>query len=178
VPFGEFVPLRKYLPFLRYYCVRSQDTSPGKEYKVLDAGRYQVGAAICFESAFPSILRHMTASGANLLCVITDDEWFARTATSEQHLSKSVLRAVENGRYLLRGAATGTSSIIDPKGRVLDRTELFDSGVLVRDVWTQDGLTMYARFGDWIVYGSMLFCLFIAARLVIRRSSGLRRHGK
>lgn len=169
VPFGEFVPARKYLPFLRYYRVRPTDTSPGNRYNVLDAGGYKIGTAICFESVFPDIARRLCASGGNVLCVITDDEWFGKTAAAEQHAYKSVFRAVENRRYLLQGAATGISMIIDPAGRVLDDARLGSTGILIRNVWPQSRRTLYTRLGDWLVYCSMLLSAVFAVYVYRRR---------
>lgn len=155
VPFGEFVPARKYMPFLQYYRVRPQDTSPGTGYNIMRNNGYRIGTAICFESAFPYISRKLTSAGAELLCVITDDEWFGNTSAAEQHLSKSVFRAVENRRYLLRGAATGVSAVIDPKGSILDSAPLWKSSVIVHDVWPVSGKTFYTRHGDWLVLSSL-----------------------
>ncbi|MHB1189245.1 MAG: apolipoprotein N-acyltransferase [Armatimonadota bacterium] len=158
VPFGEFVPARKYLPFLSYYRVRPQDTSPGPGFRVLDAGKYKIGAAICFESAFPEIARALTDSGANILCVITDDEWFGNSAAAEQHLAKSVLRAVENRRWVLRAAATGISCVVDPAGRVPARAGLWERKALSHEVGLRSGKTPYTRFGDWLVLVSGGVC--------------------
>jgi apolipoprotein N-acyltransferase len=170
VPFGEFVPARKYLPFLKYYEVRSQDTSPGSGYHVMNAGEYEIGTAICFESTFPEIARRLTASGANILCVLTDDEWFGNSSAAEQHLSQSVLRAVENGRYVLRGAATGESCIIDPDGRILCKQNLWSPALLTADVAPRSEKTFYTRFGDWIVYMSIALSLLgIALSLYSRK---------
>jgi apolipoprotein N-acyltransferase len=152
VPFGEFVPARKYLPFLQYFRVRSCDTSPGDGFKIMDNWPYRIGTAICFESAFPEALRTMTGSGADVLCVITDDEWFGRSAAAEQHLAMSVFRAAENRRYLLRAAASGYSAVIDPYGRVVAVSGIFSPAMLRQDVWTQSFITSYTRFGDWVVY--------------------------
>jgi apolipoprotein N-acyltransferase len=172
VPFGEFVPARRYLPFLQYYRVRPCDTSPGRGYTVMDAGSYKIGTSICFESAFPGILRQMTASGAQLLCTITDDEWFGKSAAAEQHLSKSVLRAVENRRYVVRAAATGVSCIIDPRGRVLVRRKLFDKGLITSNVWLQDGRTFYTCFGDWLVYASIVSAAGMGMVAAVRARRG------
>jgi len=152
VPFGEFVPLRRYMPFLRYYRVTPMDVSPGPGYNLLDTGSYRLGAAICFESIFPDISRRLTASGAELLCVMTNDAWFQRTSAAEQHMSKSVFRAVENRRYVLRAAATGISCIIDPHGRILTRAGAFRRAVLHADVRARTAKSFYTTHGDWLVY--------------------------
>ena len=162
VPFGELVPMRKYLPFLQYYRARPTDTSPGPGYNVINSGLCTIGTGICFESTFPYISRKLTASGAELLCIITDDEWFGRTSAAEQHMSKSVLRAVENRRYLLRGAATGISCIIDPRGRILAEAGLFRPAILRADVQTISQKTFYTRHGDWLIYASLVLVFLMA----------------
>ena len=171
VPFGEFVPLRRYMPFLQYYRVTPMDVSPGPGYNLLDAGSYKLGTAICFESIFPDISRRLTASGAELLCVITNDAWFGRTSAAEQHLSKSVFRAVENRRYLIRAAATGISCIVDPHGRILSRAGLFRPEVLHADVRARAEKTFYTRHGDWLVYACLALAGFLAV-IAITRNPG------
>jgi len=172
VPFGEYVPARKYMPFLRYYRVTAYDTSPGPGYNVMEVGDYKLGTAICFESIFPHISRQLTLSGANLLCVITNDAWFGQTSAAEQHMAKSVFRAVENDRYVIRGAATGISCIIDPRGRILARSGLFRRALLVHDVRTESDTTFYTRHGDWLVYACLALTLLLAVIASVRRASG------
>lgn len=168
VPFGEFVPARRYMPFLQYYRVRPYDTSPGPTYNLLDAGAYAIGTSICFESAFPETARRLTASGANLLCVITNDEWFGQSAAAEQHMAKSVFRAVENHRYLVRGAATGISCVIDPRGRILVSSGLFSRAIVEADVRTESRMTFYSRYGDWFVGASLTLVGFLAGVALVR----------
>ena len=168
VPFGEFVPARKYLPLLDNYRVTPMDVTPGREFNLLDGGPCRVGVAICFESTFPYISRTLTASGAELLCVITNDAWFGRTAAAEQHAEMSVLRAVENRRYLLRGAATGVSCIIDPKGRVLAGIPIFHRDAISAPVKCIRGKTFYTRHGDWFPY-AMLAVVGVASIVALRR---------
>lgn len=156
VPFGEFVPARGYLPLLDNYRVTPIDMTPGRGFNLLEGGPCRVGVAICFESIFPYISRTLTASGAEVLCVITNDTWFGRTAAAEQHAQMSVLRAVENRRYVLRGAATGVSCIIDPRGRVLDHLQIFREGTVSAQVRGIRGRTFYTRHGEWFVYAVLV----------------------
>ena len=149
VPFGEFVPGRKYMPFLKYYRVTAYDTSPGRGHNTIKADSCRVGTSICFESIFPEISRRMTASGADLLCVITNDCWYDWTAAAEQHMAFSVLRAVENRRWLVRGASTGISCIIDPHGRIVARSEVRRPAVVASDVRARTDRTFYTTHGDW-----------------------------
>ena len=161
VPFGEFVPARKYMPLLKRYRAAMFDTSPGPGWNLLDTGSYKLGTAICFESIFPGILRQMTRNGAEILCVITNDVWFGRSSAAEQHMSKSVFRAVENHRYLLRAASTGVSCIIDPHGRIMDHEDIFRRKVIIEPIRLQSGMTFYAKHGDWLVYLSLILTVIL-----------------
>lgn len=152
VPFGEFVPARKYLPFLKYYQVTPYDSSPGTESGVLDNGKVKIGIAICFESIFPYISRENSKSGAEIICVITNDCWYDKTAAARQHMAMSVLRAVENHRYLLRAASTGISCIIDQNGRIIKQSRVKEKTIISGDVSAISDMTFYSRFGDWFVY--------------------------
>lgn len=169
VPFGEFVPVRRWLPFLERYKVTSHDTASGPGYDAIDAGRFRIGTAICFESIFPEVSRTMTLDGAEMLCVITNDCWYDRTAAAEQHMAMSVFRAIENGRYVIRGASTGISCIIDPRGRVAARMGTRQSGVLRGLVRPITVLTLYTRLGDWVVWVSMLLSAGLPVLTAITR---------
>lgn len=170
VPFGEFVPWRKLLPFLERYRVRTVDVTPGKEHNLLKTDFGDVGVTICFESIFPEISRKVTRDGAKLLFVITNDGWFRTSPAAAQHHDFSVFRAVENRRYIVRNGATGISSVIDPYGRVLDQMDIWEQGVLYGDVSPRSDLTPYARFGNWFVYLSIAFsAIGLASGALVRK---------
>ena len=69
--------------------------------------------------------------GSELLTTITNDAWFGETSAPYQHFAQASMRAIEKGRYLVRSANTGISGIVDPYGRVLARTPIFEPAVLV-----------------------------------------------
>jgi len=159
VPFGEFVPGRKWLPFLERYKVRDIDVRPGRSHNLIPSGHGPIGVMICFESIFPDIARRETRDGARMLFVITNDGWFRRTSAAAQHHDFSIFRAVENRRYVVRNAATGISSVIDPYGRIEDRLDIWRRGVVYGDVDALSGLTFYSRYGDWFAYLSAAVAL-------------------
>jgi apolipoprotein N-acyltransferase len=130
VPFGEYVPGRSWLPFLSRYHVRDFDFTPGPVPRVLQAGTIAVGPMICFESTFPNLAWPLVRRRAQVLVIMTNDAWFGRTAAAAQHQQIAVLRAVETGRWVLRGASTGISSIIAPDGKVVASAGLFQRKVL------------------------------------------------
>jgi apolipoprotein N-acyltransferase len=117
VPFGEYVPGRSWLPFLKYYQVRGVDLSPGRKPTLFRVKGEWLGPMICWESVFPEPSRKLTEMGAGALVIITNDAWFGRTAAAEQHARIAVFRAVESGAYVVRAATTGVSCVIDPFGQ-------------------------------------------------------------
>lgn len=165
VPFGEFVPMRDRLPFLRNYGIRAVDVLPGKSHNLIGIGPGKIGTSICFESLFPQISRVETLHGAELLCILTNDAWFGRTQAANQHLMMARLRAVETRRYVVRSASTGVSALIDPCGRSIAELGMFKRGVLTGSVRFREGLTPYVRFGDWFAHA----CVgLVAVALLVR----------
>ena len=118
VPFGEYVPLRKFLPFLEPLVVNVGDFSAGEEKGPMTLGPMRLGLLICYESIFPEIAHESVLRGANLLVNITNDAWYGRSSAPYQSLAMAVLRAVENKRSLIRAANTGISGFVDPLGHV------------------------------------------------------------
>lgn len=167
VPFGEFVPLRDRLPFLKHYGVRPDDVLAAKEHVLLDSRLGKLGVSICFESLFPQIARTETLSGARVLCVVTNDSWFKRTQANREHLMMAKLRAIENRRFVLRAAETGISAVIDPFGRIRSQLGLFRQGIITDKVQPSSRLTVYSRWGDWFAYASiaiMMLGVILSAR--------------
>lgn len=158
VPFGEYVPLQSVFGLLGVKKLVEQAGSyiPGTDASVGPAGRARVGVSICYEAIYPDLVRQFTANGANLLANITNDGWYGRTSAPYQHFAMARLRAVENGRSLVRAANTGISALVDPRGRLLGQTELFERRALVGDVPLTDEVTFYARHGDLFAWT----CLF------------------
>lgn len=159
VPFGEFVPGRNWLPILKDYPIMDYDRYPGRGYYTLHSNKGDIGTMICFESTFPYIGRTLAKSGAEVLFVITNDSWFLKTAAVAQHHDFSILRAVENHRYVVRNATTGISSLITPWGTVLESAGLGEKAIVRGGVAMLKGQTVYTRYGDWFV----VLCMAISA---------------
>ena len=161
VPFGEYVPLRPLFTLggrVGAKLVREvADFTPGRDPAVGVAEGHHLGAFICYEAIFPDLVRGFTARGADLLVNMTNDAWYGRTSAPHQHLAMATFRAVENGKYLVRAANTGITAVVDPRGRVLGSTALFEPTVLVWDVPILPGSTFYSRHGDvfaWACFGA------------------------
>ncbi|MET0555406.1 MAG: apolipoprotein N-acyltransferase [Vicinamibacteria bacterium] len=165
VPFGEYVPMQPLLTvggrFAAKLVDQVADFTPGSEHVLASIDGHPVGATICYEAIFPDVVRGFAAGGAELLVNVTNDAWYGRSSAPHQHLAMAAFRAVENGKYLVRAANTGISAVVDTRGRVVERTALFEPGVLVRDVPFVSGTTFYARHGDVFAWG----CFGLAAVL-------------
>ncbi|HEY0323549.1 MAG TPA: apolipoprotein N-acyltransferase, partial [Pyrinomonadaceae bacterium] len=153
LPFGEYVPLPRWLPGVSIVPVMVGDFTPGAEYPLMQVGQgTRVGVFICFESAFPSISREFANRGADVLINISNDGYLGPTPVMRQHLANTVFRAVENGRPVVRVTNTGISAYITPRGEVVGATEGFKPEVRVWAInHTQDGKTFYTKFGDLFV---------------------------
>jgi apolipoprotein N-acyltransferase len=166
VPFGEYVPIQSVLTlggrFSAKLVQEAGDFTPGQEYALGAVDGHPVAAFICYEAIFPDLVREFAAGGAQLLVNITNDGWYGRTSAPYQHFAMAKFRAVENERYLVRAANTGISAVVDPHGRVVAQTELFEKTVLVRDVPLLAGSTFYSRHGDLFAWA----CLGAAVALL------------
>ncbi len=125
VPFGEYVPLGSILTFVHKLVEGVGDFRPGRSQGPLRDGRLALGMLICYEAIFPELAQERVSAGANLLVNISNDAWFGDSAAPHQHLDQALLRAVEQGRALIRGTNTGISAVIDPRGRIMAQGGLF-----------------------------------------------------
>lgn len=172
VPFGEYVPLRSRLPFLTWFVPYDYDFSPGRSLTLLSPARLcSFRVLICFEDAFPDLVRQMSAAPRrpDFLINISNDGWFRDSGELEQHLAASVFRAVENRISVVRATNTGISAFIAPNGdiKVLrderGRTRQV-RGLLVRQVLlSEQPATFYGRHGDLFAWGCLLASVVMVA---------------
>jgi apolipoprotein N-acyltransferase len=174
VPFGEYVPFKKWLPFLGKLVAQVGDFSRGKTGDTIAWKEGRLGVFICYEAIFPYITRAMVVNGANLLVNITNDAWYGNSSAPYQHFSIALFRAVENRRALVRAANTGISGFVDPAGRIIEPTALFTDAAITHKVPMISKTSFYTRFGD-IFAGACLTaavifsCLQLIARINTRR---------
>lgn len=169
VPYGEYVPLEKWLPFLGKVVAQVGDFRPGKPGKILPWRKGALGIQICYEVIFPSLSRKLVKNGAALLINITNDAWFGTTSGPYQHFSMTIFRAVENRRALARAANTGISGFIDPVGRILISTPLLKEASLTRPLPLLHQITFYTRYGDLFAIACLMGAVF-GILLVLGRS--------
>jgi apolipoprotein N-acyltransferase len=177
VPFGEYIPLKKILPFLET-IVPIGDISPGRDLTVFRAYlsngpghglAINFSVLICFEDLFPELSREFVKRGASFLVNITNDAWYKKTAASYQHAQAAVFRAVENRVFLVRSANTGISAFISPSGKITSPVEdqgekIFIDGYKTRELRIPKSSkeTLYTLWGDWFVVLSFILLWFFS----------------
>jgi apolipoprotein N-acyltransferase len=167
VPFGEYVPLKRVFFFAAPLVEAVSDFSPGESAVLLPVKGHLLSTAICYEIVYPALVRQFTRAGSELLTTITNDAWFGNTSAPYQHFAQAAMRAIENGRYLVRSANTGISGIVDPYGHVVVRTDVFKPAVVVDEARFLRGTTVYVRTGD--VLADCAAVLTAGALLLTRR---------
>lgn len=163
MPFGEFIPFRDWIGKTKQFheALAGADFSPGPAMqKPMTIRGVAYGGGICLESVYPGYFRSSALRGARVLVVLVNNAWFFTSSAAQEHLQMSILRAVENNRYLIQVANTGISAIIDNTGVVIQRTQLEGKRILTGRVDYSLRMSFYTRFGDWIVLLSGIYlCL-------------------
>jgi apolipoprotein N-acyltransferase len=185
VIFGEYIPLERWLPFIRWFTPIQGGFTPGdrpEPFRLPDLGA-QVSVLICFEDTFPQLGRESVGPDTDFLVNITNDGWFGEGAAQWQHAATAEFRAIENGLPLVRCTNTGLTCWFDAFGRMRqafrDTTgSIYGPGFLLVNIPllnpAQPRLpTFYHEHGD--VFGWS--CAVIAALAVTRRSRGKHRPG-
>jgi apolipoprotein N-acyltransferase len=169
VPYGEYIPLRRFFPFIGKMVPMVGDFAEGPVGATVSLPEGAIGPLICYESIFPYLSRAQVANGARLLVNITNDAWFGKTAAAYQHLSMAVIRAAENHVCLARAANTGISAFIDGAGRLLWTSKLYVPAAHVMELAWLPGGSFYTKFGDVFAWTCIIIC-GLALILARRRS--------
>ncbi len=149
VPFGEYVPLGRFLAFVNRLVPAAGDFDVGGKVAPLKHEGLSAGILICFEVIFPELARAHARKGANILVNLTNDAWFGMTSAPYQHLSMAVFRSVENRLPTIRAANTGFSAFISPRGEIRAQSDLFTEAVLKAPVDISGStLPFYTRYGN------------------------------
>jgi apolipoprotein N-acyltransferase len=148
VPFGEYVPLEGLLRgAIEFFALPMSHAGPGAwRQPLLDLGGQRAQMSICYEVVYPDLVRR-DAGGADVLITISNDTWFGASIGPLQHLQMAQMRALENGRWMLRGTNNGVTAIVDHRGAVTSRLPQFEPGVLRGEYAAMSGITPFTRFG-------------------------------
>ena len=181
VPFGEFLPWRgffeKTIPVLAEINRQDGDLSTGETASVTDTAYGRVGFMICFESIYESLAADTAADGAELIIMSTNDSWFSGTAALSEHLGHTVLRAVENRRYIVCAAESGISAVISAQGEVRGQSRTQTKEIVYGQVIPRKELSFYTRY-PWLMTGIALcytvfcLCFSVGIRIKTRKQLG------
>jgi apolipoprotein N-acyltransferase len=163
VPFGEYVPLRDWLPWLNKFAPYDYDYSitPGKQFTRFPLNRYHFGVIICYEDTDPTLARQYVRSAeagpvADFLINISNDGWFDGTSQHEQHMAICRFRAIECRRAVARAVNMGVSAVVDSNGQVIalpgptwGKSKKVES-VLTASIPIDHRGSLYAQWGDWL----------------------------
>jgi apolipoprotein N-acyltransferase len=165
VPFGEYVPLRRLLPFISKLTAGEEDFSYGKAPAIFRVAGSSVSASVCYEAVFPEIIRESVLAGADWLINVTNDAWFGDTVAPHQHLAMARMRVVETRRPMARAANSGISAIIRADGEIAASLGLFRKGVLVADIVPGKATTPFVKTGELLGYSCIIigFLIFLLA---------------
>lgn len=163
VPFGEYVPFRKYLPaWIRPVANQIADLQRGEKFKVIHLDEVPpFGALICYEIIFPDEVINRK-NKPQFIVVASNDGWYGKSFGPYQHFVAAKLRAIEEGISIVRSANNGISAVIDPFGGIRGKMKLGAVGakdVLLPAILGVD--TLYAHFGGKGVQCLMLLVLLL-----------------
>ncbi len=161
LPFGEKVPFSQYFSVLEKIDFGQANFKQGEDMTIFDSSAGKFGALICFESTFTGYTRRYIKEGAQFLVNITNDGWFGSPRGALQHAETTVLRAVENGVFLVRAANTGISMSVDPAGRIVESVGFNRESIIVTPVTVARKMTFYCR------HGQLSFLLMFIGNLLI-----------
>jgi apolipoprotein N-acyltransferase len=155
VPFGEYVPLRKIFPFMKWLTPIDGSFERGRNFTVFHMGDLRFGAVICFEDTVPDLYRHFVQQDVDFMVNVTNDAWFKTSPAAEMHLANAVFRAVESRRPLIRASNNGMTCIINEHGILRARCTPFTKGILNFNLPLPHdrSQTFYTRHGDVFVGG-------------------------
>ncbi len=156
-PFGEYIPFRRLLFFVKKITDEIGDFTPGKSIHNLTLGGRRLSTPICYEVIYPELVRAMVAGGGEVIVTISNDSWFGNSSAPYQHLAMAALRSIENRRWLLRSTSNGISALVDPAGRILRHSPLNREDHFVARFQYLGGKTIFTRWGYLFPY----FCAFL-----------------
>jgi apolipoprotein N-acyltransferase len=173
VPFGEYVPLQKYLRgLIAFFDLPMSNFQKGDANQaLLTAGNYHFAPFICYEVVYADFVAQR-AENADFLLTISNDSWFGKSIGPLQHLALAQVRALENGRYMLRSTNNGVTAIINEKGHIAARAEQFILTTLTGEVKIIKGETPYTRFGSSPIFSLACFLVLIALMSRIKALRG------
>lgn len=165
VPFGEYLPMpnviKTFLPVLAELNIFQDDLTQGTETAIAETTHGKLGFLICFDSIYETLTTDTVKAGAEIIALSTNDSWYKDSAAVYQHNGHAVLRAVESGRYIIRAANTGVSSIIRADGEIITYLEPLVEGNVYGEAFLRTNRTVYSYISNLIIWLSMAYVVVI-----------------
>ena len=176
LPIGEFVPFEALLrPLAPYFNLPMSSFHRGNEVQEnLQIHQTKLAAALCYEIAFPELLRKNVHEDTGFLLTLSNDAWFGSSIGPDQHLEIARMRAIELGRPVLRTTNTGVTAIYNHLGKELGRLPSNTEGVLRKQVQPATGHTPYQRIGQLPLFIFCFLSLTLAFILIKRTTRGVK----
>ncbi|MCP4215351.1 MAG: apolipoprotein N-acyltransferase, partial [bacterium] len=146
-PFGEYILFRDLMFFIKRITDEIGDFTPGESLHNLQLDGHLLATPICYELIFSELVREMIHRGGEVIVITSNDSWYGVTSAPHQLLAMSVLRSVENRRYILRSTTSGISALIAPWGETLYRLPLNTKGTFIAKFRYLKEQTVFTRFG-------------------------------
>lgn len=163
VPFGEYNPFK-----LNSTQFTSTNFSAGDDCTLISSPNGYIGSAICFESVFSQAVSECVRNGANVITVLINDSWLGKEVALYQHHSHSIMRAVENNRYVLTSTNTGISSIINEYGKIIKKSKLNIEEVVNGNFYMNYDLTFYTKYGDVIIFPACFIIIYSCIKFIFK----------
>jgi apolipoprotein N-acyltransferase len=183
VPFGEYLPLSSYFPWLKNIIQGPGDFDAGEKYTQFElyshnSTKWQFATVICFESTMSHLVRRFMVNPADFLIIITNDAWFGNTEAPYQHAYMAIFRAIENRTYIARAANTGFSCFINPAGIIMKGLKVDNRGFLVDEIQPRKTRSIYTLYGDVFAYLGIILTFILAGLEISSRNKSKNKNSK
>ena len=168
VPFGEYIPFRKYLDWIPPLALVPRDMIRGDGQKIFMVNDTKISTVISFEGSFQRYIRNSVLDGAELVVILTNQASYGESGMSDQFILMSRANAISNERPIVHAAITGKSAFIDHNGKVISKTELFETTTLNEKLEVRQTETPYSKYGNYLNYIFIIFGALTFARKLIR----------
>lgn len=164
--FGEYIPYADKFPWVYKLLPEAGNITPGDSFDTMHFRGYELGPIICYEDILPRYVRKISALRPNVFVNVTNDAWFGKTSEPMLHLALAMMRTVEHRKWLIRSTNTGVSAFVDPNGRMVQHTSIYEPEILRQSVAMMPRTrTVYSYIGDILGWICGIFCAFL---LVLR----------
>lgn len=169
-PFGEYIPMEGYFPFLRKIFIHTKNYRKGRELPVIRVNGVQIIPQICYESIYPGLTRQYVKKGGQLILNLTNDKWYGSEKQATQHLALSRFRCIENRIPMVRTTNNGISAYISATGAVMGEPSPYGKAWSdSRKIPLTRNFSFYREFGDIFTYLCLIYFLLM---IFIRKKRG------